>query len=189
MATHAFRIMLAAVAAMALTGCKQDAATAEQSTAPTPPDPTPLSEFYSVGNADDGDDIVFNVRMHGFDTPESGKRCGDVNVRNAARDALDAIINDRSGSRLVHRRIDCVVIGHDTADQRLVAQCSVDGKDIGDQMVEQGWARDWPRYSDGRYADEEREAREARRGIWGLCTPEDNVWRSEDHYAPVRAQE
>ena len=181
--------VIAFIVLLMLTGCAREAATAKQSPAPPPPAPVPLSEFYSVGNADDGDDIVFSVRMHGFDTPEGGKRCGDVNIRNAARDALDSIINDRSGPRMVHRRIDCTVIGHDTEDQRLVAQCSVDGVDIGQQMVAQGWARDWPRYSDGRYHDAEQDAREHRRGIWGLCTPADNVWRSEEHYAPVRARE
>ncbi len=183
------RALVMAAALIVLTGCAREAATAPQSPAPTPVEPPPPTEFYTVGNAADGDDIQIRVRMWGFDTPEGGKTCGGVNVRNAARDALDAIINDRSGDDLRHRRIDCTVIDHDEQDERLVAQCSVDGADIGGQMVEQGWARDWPRYSGGRYANEERDAREAGRGIWGLCTVDDNVWRSEEHYAPTPTQE
>jgi endonuclease YncB( thermonuclease family) len=167
----------------ALTGCAQEAATAVQSAAPTLHEPAPLTEFYSVGNARDGDDIEFSVRMQGFDTPERGKTCGEVDVWRGARDALDAIINERGDGEIVrHRRVDCVVMGHDQQDERLTAQCSVDGLDIGEQMVSQGWARDWPRYSRGRYADAEARAREARRGIWALDCPAD-VWSNRD-YSP-----
>lgn len=176
---------LAIMAAMTvLTGCAQEAATAVQSASTTPPEPAPLTEFYSVGNARDGDDIEFSVRMQGFDTPERGKTCGEVNVWRGARDALDTIINERRDGEIVrHRRIDCVVMGHDQQDERLTAQCSVDGLDIGEQMVSQGWARDWTYFSGGRYANAERVARENRRGVWGFDCPDD-VWSNRDYTRP-----
>jgi len=34
---------------------------------------------------------------------------------------------------------------------RTVAVCWLDGKDIGEGMVDAGWAIDWPYYSSGRY--------------------------------------
>jgi endonuclease YncB( thermonuclease family) len=188
MATHVFRIVLAVVATTALTGCKQDAATAEQ--AATVEVPQPLTTFYSHATARDGDDLEISVRMNGFDTPERGKVCRnpsatealpeEVNVWGAARDALNNIVRER--------RVDCVLVGHDQQDERMVATCSVEGRDIGEQMVEQGWARDWPRYSEGRYAAAEARAREARRGIWGLeCRPD--IWSNRDYSAPARPQE
>ena len=48
---------------------------------------------------------------------------------------------------------------------RIVSRCTVNGVDVGRQMVRLGWAIDVPRYSGGEYADEEAEARSAQRGI------------------------
>lgn len=179
------RVLAMAAAIIVLTGCAREAATAAQSPAPASPEPAPLTEFYSVGNARDGDDIEFSVRMQGFDTPERGKMCGEVNVWREARDALDAIINERRDGRIIrNRRIDCVVMGHDRQDERLTAQCSVDGRDIGEQMVSQGWARDWTYFSGGRYADAEDEARRLRRGVWGLDCGDADVWSGRDYTRP-----
>ena len=178
------RGLVIAAAMIVLTGCAREAATAAQTPAPTPPEAAPLTEFYSVGNARDGDDIEFSVRMQGYDTPERGKTCGQVNVWREARDALDAIINERRDGQIVrNRRIDCVILGHDQQDERLTAQCSVDGRDIGEQMVSQGWARDWTYFSGGRYAEAERDAQEHRRGVWGLDCPSD-VWSNRDYTRP-----
>jgi endonuclease YncB( thermonuclease family) len=46
-----------------------------------------------------------------------------------------------------------------------VATCSV-GQDIGAEMVRQGWALDYERFSDGRYAAQQLEAEQAERGLW-----------------------
>jgi endonuclease YncB( thermonuclease family) len=180
------RGIMVVLAALLVTGCAREAETAEQSPAPPPAEPVPLTEFYSNATARDGDDLQLSVRMQGFDTPElNAPHCRnpdaatpeeqDVNVAHAARDALRAMIRDR--------RVDCTLIGHDEQDERMVAQCSVDGRDIGEQMVFQGWARDWPRYSQGRYADAERAAREAPRGIWGLECPPD-LWGNRNYSNP-----
>jgi endonuclease YncB( thermonuclease family) len=166
-------VMAAAFAALTLGGCRQEAAVAQ-------PDVQhgevrePLTAFYTTAAARDGDDLEISVRMNGFDAPERGKMCGDVNVWREARDALNAMVRGR--------RVDCVLLGHDEQDERMVARCSVEGRDIGEQMVEQGWARDWPRFSDGRYAQAEARARQARRGIWGLQCPAD-LWGARDYSA------
>ena len=59
--------------------------------------------------------------------------------------------------------------------ERAVATCSVNGADLGDLMVGAGWARDWPKYSQGAYADSEARARAARKGVWNLDCPDD-LW-------------
>jgi excisionase family DNA binding protein len=86
-------LMWAAAAALVLGGCERTPAKVEET--PTVeevlPQPGPANALYSVGNARDGDDIEFSVRMQGFDTPERGKTCGEVNVWRGARDALDAL--------------------------------------------------------------------------------------------------
>ncbi len=45
---------------------------------------------------------------------------------------------------------------------RIVAVCG----SINAELVAQGWALECRDYSDGRYADEEAEARRASRGVW-----------------------
>lgn len=179
------RVMILAAAMLGLTGCAREAATAAQASAPTPNEAQPIATFYTYGTARDGDDIQVSIRMHGFDTPElNAPHCRDpnaapvaqdVNVAHRARDAMRAMIRDR--------RVDCVLIGHDQQDERMVAQCSVDGLDIGEHLVSQGWARDWTYFSEGRYADEEQEARRLRRGVWGLDCDQ-NVWSGRDYTQP-----
>jgi endonuclease YncB( thermonuclease family) len=48
-----------------------------------------------------------------------------------------------------------------------VAICAVNGVDLGEWLVRDGLAMDWPNYSGGRYAAaSQAEARAARRGFW-----------------------
>lgn len=49
---------------------------------------------------------------------------------------------------------------------RVVEICSVANMDIGEWLVRQGLAFDWPRYSRGKYAAAQHEAKQAERGIW-----------------------
>jgi endonuclease YncB( thermonuclease family) len=122
----------------------------------------------------DGDTIEIHgqrIRLSGFDTPERGKRCEAVNVYERAARELDRFIAGRT--------VQCASSGRDNYD-RVVATCRVGGEDLGDHMVSQGWARDWPRYSHGRYASAEAEARRERRGIWGLECPDD-VWSGRSY--------
>jgi endonuclease YncB( thermonuclease family) len=49
---------------------------------------------------------------------------------------------------------------------RTVATCSVGGADIGEWLVRNGLALDWPQYSKGKYASAQREADRSGRGMW-----------------------
>ena len=51
----------------------------------------------------------------------------------------------------------CQLDGETTYD-RCAGTCYLDGRDIAAELVRAGLARDCPRYSGGRYADEERAA-------------------------------
>jgi endonuclease YncB( thermonuclease family) len=63
---------------------------------------------------------------------------------------------------------------------RIVATRSVGEVYVGDYMVSQGWGRDWPRYSNRKYADEEATARSAKRGLWEMSCPAD-LWSGRDY--------
>lgn len=126
-------------------------------------------QIVGVASVIDGDTIEIHgqrIRLSGFDSPERGKTCAGTNVYQKA--AL--YLSDQIGTQTVN----CHRTGRDSYD-RAVATCRVNGADLGDLMVGAGWARDWPRYSKGAYADMEVQARGAQKGIWSLECPDD-LW-------------
>lgn len=135
-------------------------------------------EHVGVASIIDGDtlDIRENrYRFNGIDTPERGSRCGSVNVYQKAAFALSDITKGRN--------VTCEPNGTKTYD-RLVATCFVDIDDkrvnLSQHLVEEGWARDWPRYSKGKYAGAERAARSKKLGVWGLTCPND-LWGDRNY--------
>lgn len=135
--------------------------------------PSSSSEIVGVATVTDGDTIEIHgqaIRIHGVDAPERGKRCGEVNVYQQASLALSDFTAGQT--------VSCSVNGRD--GEREVATCTVGGFDIAEHTTRAGWTRDWPRYSDRAYADEEAEARAAGRGMWGLsCAPD--VWSGRNY--------
>lgn len=120
-----------------------------------------------VGRASviDGDTIEIHgerIRLEGIDAPESAQPCihreTGQNWRCGQRAAL--WLDDLIGARPVT----CTSAGADRY-RRVLAHCSVGGRDIGAAMVRNGWAMAYTRYSD-RYEPEEAEARKAGVGIW-----------------------
>ena len=49
---------------------------------------------------------------------------------------------------------------------RTVATCSVGGADLGDWLVRNGLALDWPQYSKRKYESAQGDAEQAGRGMW-----------------------
>lgn len=98
----------------------------------------------------------------GIDAPESSQLCrGDDSLQyrcgaKAAND-LDAFIAGRP--------VNCLPISLDRYG-RTVATCSVGGADLGDWLVRNGLALDWPQYSKRKYESAQRDAEQAGRGMW-----------------------
>ena len=113
----------------------------------------------------DGDTLEIHdnrIRLWGVDAPESDQLCrgeDSLQYRCGAKAAneLDAFI--------AKRPVSCIPISLDQYG-RTVATCSVGGLDLGEWLVRNGLALDWPQYSRGRYDDVQREAEHAGRGIW-----------------------
>jgi endonuclease YncB( thermonuclease family) len=66
---------------------------------------------------------------------------------------------------MARRPVDCVPLNPDPYG-RTVAKCSVQGADLGDWLVRNGLALDWPQYSKGKYSEDQLEAERSGRGIW-----------------------
>ena len=127
----------------------------------------------------DGDSITIGehrIVLWGIDAPGRKTTCGEVRPGRQARDALREIVG--------RRQLTCTVREVDRHG-REVAVCQVRGRDVGALMVEQGWARDWPRYSCGGYAAQEAGARQTRGGVWGMECPA--LWGNRN-YSPDRCR-
>ena len=113
----------------------------------------------------DGDTLEIHgtrIRLWGVDALENSQLCrGEDSLQyrcgaQAAND-LDAFI--------VKRPVSCLPISLDRYG-RTVATCSVGGADLGDWLVRNGLALDWPQYSKRKYDDAQREAEQVGRGMW-----------------------
>lgn len=118
----------------------------------------------------DGDTLIVEgrrIRLRGLDAPEIGQSCerGGIAYRcgEEARAAIRAFIAGEP--------VACAAQGRDRYGRDL-ATCRVRGEDIGARLVRSGQA-----VSFGAYGEEEREAREARRGIWAGSFEQPQAWR------------
>lgn len=113
----------------------------------------------------DGDTLEIHgtrIRLWGIDAPESTQLCrGEDSLpyrcgAKAAND-LDAFI--------AQRPVNCTALNLDQYG-RTVATCSAGGADLGEWLVHNGLALDWPQFSKRRYEAAQRDAERAGRGIW-----------------------
>ncbi|WP_182422399.1 thermonuclease family protein [Aureimonas sp. ME7] len=140
----------------------------------------------------DGDTIAVEgtkarIRLYGIDAPESGQTCDDAAGKRylcgtRSADHLAELIG-RSG------RITCFEEDRDRYG-RIVAECVTPGNVVVNaEMVRAGWAVEYKQYSDGRYDQEEAEAKAAKRGIWQGTFVEPSKWRRGDRLATERVAE
>lgn len=127
----------------------------------------------------DGDSLRVNgrpIRLYAIDAPESNQRCTDRQGRAYGCGLLAAAALE---AEIAGARVACVTIATDVYGRK-VATCTARGRDLGEAMVAGGMAIEFVRYSDGRYAAAEREARAAKRGIHAGGFIEPGQWRREN---------
>jgi endonuclease YncB( thermonuclease family) len=125
----------------------------------------------------DGDTIVIGetrIRLEGIDAPEAGQTCAKrwAGTWPCGEDATTHL------ARLVRdRQVRCDSRGTD-AYGRMLGICFTEGLDLNADMVRNGFAWAFVKYS-ARYVEAEAEARALNAGIWqGKSTPA-WVWRAE----------
>lgn len=124
---------------------------------------------FIVGRATviDGDTIDIRgerIRLGGVDAPEFSQLCLDGSGREYRCGSQAA--NALSDVLATSTPVSCTFIERD-AYKRFVGECRLaNGASVQEWLVSSGFALDWVRYSGGKYAALQEEARIARRGIW-----------------------
>jgi endonuclease YncB( thermonuclease family) len=126
-----------------------------------------------LGKIKDGDSFVLRgkqVRLHGIDAPEYRQTCETSKGRDyeCGKDAAKAFRELLRG-----RKITCIQIERDRY-RRSVSVCRNGEVELNKEMVRLGWAVAYRRHSRN-YIAAEREAKQAKRGIWAgkFVMPED----------------
>jgi len=120
----------------------------------------------------DGDTLTCDgtkFRLHGIDAPELNPNqiCLDEKGKEwkcgvAARDALVKWI--------ANRIVQCDDKGIDKVHRdRRIGICFVDGKELNEWLVREGWALNFEPYAKGRFLAAQKDAEENRRGMWKGC--------------------
>jgi endonuclease YncB( thermonuclease family) len=119
----------------------------------------------------DGDSLVVagaEIRLFGIDAPEYLQVCTRVGRPwNCGMEAADMLRTMVAGREIACRARDRDRYG------RTVAVCLAGGLDLSAAMVKGGFAVAY-----GAYQADEREARDARRGIWGSAFERPAAWRA-----------
>jgi micrococcal nuclease len=157
-------VLLTICTAVAATGCGRPASTSKArppASLPIPARLAPSAPVWRVVSVHDGDTlraidegkVERKVRLIGIDAPEIGQAFG-----TKSRDGLTAMVKGKP-----------VEVHADSEDRygRTLARLVVEGRDVNRQMVADGLAWHFTRYSsDAELAAAEREARAAKRGLW-----------------------
>jgi len=122
------------------------------------PEPPVTWKVVGVSDGDtltalDDDNKQHKVRLHGIDAPEIGQPFG-----TKSREALGRLAMKKMATLHLH--------GRDRYGRDL-ARVEVDGRDVNLELVKDGLAWHYVRYDKSpELASAEREAREAKRGVW-----------------------
>jgi micrococcal nuclease len=98
----------------------------------------------------------FSVRLSGIDAPEIGQESA-----NDAKRYLEDLLKGKEVRLMCDGR----------SYQRRTCEIFLGDIHVQHELVRQGWAWDSPKYSGGRYAKAQAEARKARIGIWAKDGP------------------
>ena len=128
----------------------------------------------------DGDSLRVagtEVRLFGVDAPEFSQAC----YSNGSAIACGAMAKDVLAGLIGGAILTCQPRDTDTYG-RIVATCRTSGVDVGEALVESGWATAFRRYGND-YVPAETRARAARAGIWQW-----DFQMPEDYRASLQAE-
>jgi endonuclease YncB( thermonuclease family) len=129
--------------------------------------PANAAELVGRASVVDGDTIEIageRIRFNGIDAPESRQTCldGDGREYRCGQAAALALSDFLAASSPTH----CSLMSQDRYGRHIGDCRRTDGVRVSVWLVRAGHALDWPRYSNGAFADAQEQARRERLGMW-----------------------
>ena len=127
----------------------------------------------------DGDTIELaghRIRFHGVDAPESRQTCKDARGADYRCGQLAALALD--DYLAASRPTRCEPSGFDRYGRTIATCYRASGEDVAGWLVSSGHALDWPQYSRGAYASQQKGARTTHAGIWAGTFMPPWEWRA-----------
>ena len=144
-----------------------------------------FADFSGTIHVVDGDTLHVDditVRIHGIDAPETDQNCNDAQGRNWL---CGVFVTEEISRRFEGEIATCDLIELDRYG-RTVAKCFVDGRDVGEQIVEDGLAHAYRQYSMD-YDQVEKSAQVRRIGIWAGTMQSPAAFRADQLSANLAA--
>ena len=123
----------------------------------------------------DGDTFEMHgkrIRLHGIDAPESGQQCKDVNGKTYRCGQMAA---KQMSGYVTGKTVNCEILDKDRYG-RFIARCLVNGTDVNELLVKEGWALAYRQYSKD-YVRAEGQAKQNNIGLWQGKFVEPWNWR------------
>ena len=123
----------------------------------------------------DGDTFEMHgkrIRLHGIDAPESGQQCKDANGKTYRCGQMAA---KQMSGYVSGKTVNCEILDKDRYG-RFIARCLVNGTDVNELLVKEGWALAYRQYSKD-YAIAEGQAKRDNIGLWQGTFVEPWNWR------------
>ena len=132
----------------------------------------------------DGDTIKINnknIRFSGIDAPESyffGKKqsCILNNIKILCGNLSKEKLVEKIGNQIVI----CKLEKNKDQYSRLIGECFINNESLSVFMVRNGYAFDYPKYSDGKYRKYEIYAKNLSLGLWQMQFEYPWIWRKKN---------
>jgi endonuclease YncB( thermonuclease family) len=151
------RILAAGAVAVLVAACAGDACAGKTAA-------RPVQVLAGKATVIDGDGLEIGgvrIRLFGVDAPEIEQYCERADSTRWRCGQYATVALDRLAGG---KAVTCTARDRDRY-RRPVAVCTVDGRDVAEELARDGWALAYRTYSTD-YVDEEDAAKKARSGVW-----------------------
>ena len=131
----------------------------------------------------DGDTIKIKgeqIRFGGIDAPESyyrGKK--QTCIEDNKKVFCGQISKEKLIEKIGNNSLNCKIEKNKDRYKRSVGECFIKKESLSVFMVRNGYAFDWPRYSKGKFANEQEYAKMNKLGVWNMEFEYPWIWKKK----------
>jgi len=132
----------------------------------------------------DGDTLKINnkkIRFSGIDAPESyfyGKK--QLCILNNIEILCGKLSKEKLIEKIGNQIVDCKIEKNKDQYNRLIGECFVKNKSLSVFMVKNGYAFDYPKYSNGKFRKYQIYAKNLSLGLWQMQFEYPWIWRKKN---------